>query len=276
MADAHLTSRPKVERIYLAGKIAKLDWRHRLVVGLRDWVTNPEQAYNPEHAEWPILHGAIDGHDYTGPYFFEDDSAKAHSPGSHGNAIEHIENYGGHFRGKDDPLNDGWRETVAARCCVAIRRSTVLFAWIDSLTAYGTFAEVGYAAALGYVKVWVGMPESWDYRKRHHLWLLQTLGRTTTGYCVSNDPVEVFRAVVPANQQVVKYRAYIASPEWREKATAAKARVGHRCQVCNRDDLVLDAHHRTYERLGRELPTDITVLCRRCHELYETQRKQAG
>lgn len=71
------------------------------------------------------------------------------------------------------------------------------------------------------------------------------------------------------------YYEYIKSPKWREKAEEAKARAGNRCQVCNRSraEVQLDAHHRTYERLGHELPEDITVLCRECHELYEDAKR---
>lgn len=73
----------------------------------------------------------------------------------------------------------------------------------------------------------------------------------------------------------VDYRAYIQSDEWKARATAAKEAAGWRCQVCNRPStaVVLDAHHRTYERLGHERPDDITVLCRDCHELYESNRR---
>lgn len=71
------------------------------------------------------------------------------------------------------------------------------------------------------------------------------------------------------------YEEYIKSQEWREKAEEAKAKAGNRCQVCNRSraEVQLDAHHRTYERLGNELPEDITVLCRDCHQLYEDSKK---
>ncbi|MCA9936100.1 MAG: hypothetical protein H6662_10500 [Ardenticatenaceae bacterium] len=74
---------------------------------------------------------------------------------------------------------------------------------------------------------------------------------------------------------LVDYRTYIKSSEWRQKAEEAKARAGNRCQVCNRSraEVQLDAHHRTYERLGYELPEDITVLCRECHQLYEDAKK---
>ena len=61
----------------------------------------------------------------------------------------------------------------------------------------------------------------------------------------------------------IDYQEYIQSPEWRQKAKEAKERAGYRCQLCNKpgDDKCLHAHHRTYERLGDELPEDITVLC---------------
>lgn len=73
----------------------------------------------------------------------------------------------------------------------------------------------------------------------------------------------------------INYYSYIKSTEWRKKADEAKSRAGHRCQVCNRPQSIvtLNAHHRTYERLGNERPEDITVLCHECHELFEKQNK---
>jgi hypothetical protein len=70
------------------------------------------------------------------------------------------------------------------------------------------------------------------------------------------------------------YQDYIRSPEWRQMAEAAKRRVGYRCQLCNRhaSELELEVHHRTYERLDKERPDDLTVLCRRCHEAFHGQR----
>lgn len=73
----------------------------------------------------------------------------------------------------------------------------------------------------------------------------------------------------------INYYAYIQSNEWRQRANEAKQRAGYRCQVCNRPstEVVLNAHHRTYDRLGNEHPEDITVLCRDCHKLYEENKK---
>jgi hypothetical protein len=73
----------------------------------------------------------------------------------------------------------------------------------------------------------------------------------------------------------VNYQTYIQSYLWKARATTAKKRAGWRCQVCNKSaaETTLDAHHRTYERLGNERPEDITVLCRNCHELYEKAKR---
>lgn len=70
------------------------------------------------------------------------------------------------------------------------------------------------------------------------------------------------------------YQEYLRSSEWRKKAEAAKIRAGNRCQGCNRPrtEVQLEAHHRTYERIGCELPGDITVLCRTCHQSIEESK----
>ena len=78
----------------------------------------------------------------------------------------------------------------------------------------------------------------------------------------------------------VDYYQYINSAEWRDRAKAAKKAVGYRCQVCNKhsSEVTLDAHHRTYDRLGHEASQDITVLCRDCHALYhgKSEKKEEG
>lgn len=63
------------------------------------------------------------------------------------------------------------------------------------------------------------------------------------------------------------YHEYLASAQWQTTRALALSRAGHRCQVCNAPTS-LDVHHRTYERLGEELPSDLTVLCRHCHTIF--------
>jgi hypothetical protein len=74
------------------------------------------------------------------------------------------------------------------------------------------------------------------------------------------------------------YLAYLNSPDWRRRRNAALRRAGFRCERCNskRD---LQAHHKTYERLGAERDSDIEVLCLLCHEgetIEQTLRSPAG
>jgi hypothetical protein len=87
---------------------------------------------------------------------------------------------------------------------------------------------------------------------------------------------ETRQELAEANNGTVDYLTYIKSDAWREKANAAKERAGWRCQVCNVEGNAysLNAHHRTYERLGDERPGDITVLCRACHEMYSTKHRR--
>lgn len=60
------------------------------------------------------------------------------------------------------------------------------------------------------------------------------------------------------------YDEYLQSPEWKAKRDQAHELAKHRCQLCNSPER-LHVHHRTYERIGQEDPTDLTVLCDRCH-----------
>jgi hypothetical protein len=59
---------------------------------------------------------------------------------------------------------------------------------------------------------------------------------------------------------------YLKSDHWLAVRKQALARANGRCQLCNKP--ARDVHHRTYDRLGAEDPMDLTVLCRRCHDIF--------
>lgn len=80
-------------------------------------------------------------------------------------------------------------------------------------------------------------------------------------------------AVFPGQPDVsilksMPYSDYLKTTHWDTIRLAALKRAGYRCQICNTGNTTLDVHHRTYERRGSELPTDLTVLCRACHEKF--------
>lgn len=67
--------------------------------------------------------------------------------------------------------------------------------------------------------------------------------------------------------RTMSYRDYLRSDHWATVRAEALARALYRCALCNRD-MNLQVHHRTYERLGYELPSDLTVLCDECHHRF--------
>jgi predicted HNH restriction endonuclease len=62
-----------------------------------------------------------------------------------------------------------------------------------------------------------------------------------------------------------KYVAYIKSPQWKEKRLRALKTWGNVCQMCDSNDRI-EVHHKTYDRLGKELMTDLMIVCHSCHE----------
>ncbi len=115
-------------RIYLAGKIAKNDWRHTLV---------PELRTEHWHDRSVIV---MDRFDYVGPFFISDDHGCAHGRNKHGvlDACPTSE---------EDPVYD--RNEIFEKCIRGIERCDLVFAYITSHDAFGTFFEIGLAHKAG-------------------------------------------------------------------------------------------------------------------------------
>jgi 5-methylcytosine-specific restriction endonuclease McrA len=63
------------------------------------------------------------------------------------------------------------------------------------------------------------------------------------------------------------YTEYLQSPQWQARREMTIAAYDGRCALCYADG-PLDVHHRTYDRCGHELPSDLVALCYACHEWY--------
>lgn len=74
-----------------------------------------------------------------------------------------------------------------------------------------------------------------------------------------------------AQLRAMPYTEYLRTPEWRRARAAALVRAGYSCSLDITHDTDLEVHHRTYERLGAELASDLVVLCRRCHRLHHAE-----
>ena len=81
--------------------------------------------------------------------------------------------------------------------------------------------------------------------------------------------------LVVASMWRTNYYRYIASDFWKAKANIARRQADYRCQLCN-NDKHLHVHHRTYERLGKELSSDLITLCSNCHEKFHDKGKFNG
>jgi hypothetical protein len=160
--------------IYLAGKISCHGWREDLYryrgvsFSISDWTH-----------DWPVEEGVLSGgHNLTGPFFISCDHGCGHGPHSHGV---------GFGSGNGTPTDEDFvafnevsvcisgseqeipkRRQVVLACLRAIRRSDLVFAWIDSEDAFGTFAEIGMALASG-VPVSIAVAPNVDPR---NIWFL--------------------------------------------------------------------------------------------------------
>lgn len=66
------------------------------------------------------------------------------------------------------------------------------------------------------------------------------------------------------------YKRYLRSGHWRRLRARIRTQREERCEVCRErrtpaKRLVLEVHHKTYERLGAERDSDLQLLCQACH-----------
>jgi len=70
------------------------------------------------------------------------------------------------------------------------------------------------------------------------------------------------------------YRKYLETEHWQQKRLEALRAEGYKCHLCQGNNRELHVHHLTYIRLGHELPDDLMVLCKECHEkVHEEMNK---
>ena len=62
----------------------------------------------------------------------------------------------------------------------------------------------------------------------------------------------------------MNYDDYLQTEGWKEKRREALKYWDYKCALCFSNE-TLNVHHRTYCRLGSELPNDVIVLCEICH-----------
>lgn len=111
--------------LYLAGKISKSDWRHRLVPGLRGHVWD----------DGPITTEAFS---YVGPFFVANSHDCYHGPNRHG-AVPTDYSFDQNYD----------QSTVIQNNNASLASADLVFAYITATDCYGTLVEIGWSLAKG-------------------------------------------------------------------------------------------------------------------------------
>jgi hypothetical protein len=111
--------------VYLAGKIDKNDWRHKLVPGLRVHVWDDGLIVTPDF-------------DYSGPFFKSCDHGCNHGANAHG-AIDR----------NDAGESEFTQSDVVVGNMTALAAADLVFVYINAVDCYGTLFETGYAKKMG-------------------------------------------------------------------------------------------------------------------------------
>jgi hypothetical protein len=128
-----------------------------------------------------------------------------------------------------------------------LAHSPILAPWVLGLALLAALVRVGYNVAVAVT----------DLRLRHRLG--DTAGAATDW---------LRRRELDGHSGL--YRAYLASPEWAERRGRTLMLAGGTCQRCGQRRAT-EAHHLTYDRLGRERDQDLLALCGPCHRMLHGQ-----
>lgn len=259
-----------MKRVYFAGKIEKGG-------GYREKIFKNSRVMSNGYHEYRINRGVLL---YGGPFAVACDHGCFHviGGGSHGFGSEdpRYPECGGACLGippdkygEYDKIETS--NSIVSRCIQQIENADAIHAYIDLEDCYGTLVELGYAAACKkpiylvfsknlrlYSGKNVAVKHGGD-TPRDELWFVRFLPSIVD--CRQAEPSFIHPDLVQ-----VPYKEYL---HWRKIRVEAIARANHRCQLCNKDN-ILHVHHRTYERLRKELPEDLIVLCQSCYLKFHT------
>ena len=181
MSKEFLDRRP---RIYLAGKITNKSWRKLIECGEKEFCLDSyerndlESVYFTDKDEYYNYEYKTDRYIITGPHSLSCDHGCFHR-GIH--AATAYDEWGDSV--ELEPDADICGDDVVRACCSQIDRSDLVFAYIDSLDAYGTFAEIGYAFGKG-KKIYIIVEGNYMLDQ---LWFLVIMACQSGGWCTYNQ-----------------------------------------------------------------------------------------
>lgn len=171
-------------RIYLAGKITNKSWRKVIESGGKEFCldsyerNNLESVYFADKDQYYNYEYETEDYIITGPHSLSCDHGCFHR-GIH--AATSYDECGDLV--ELEPDADIYVDDVIRACCSQIDRSDIVFAYIDSLDAYGTFAEIGYAFGKG-KKIYIIVEDEYMLDQ---LWFLVIMACQSGGWCAYNQ-----------------------------------------------------------------------------------------
>lgn len=181
--------------------------------------------------------------------------------------------------------SDGDLAAVPQNFVGEVQSCCALIAVLCEPDSYGSIAEIAWAASRDInCHVLIHQGETWKNHPFHEEDHYCTGGH---GHCkrspiedaywfVSNLPnvsLQVFHDILQMEKGFwsicgkIRHREHLKTPYWKEIRQRALQNAKYRCQLCYGANS-LNVHHRTYDNLGHEQISDLTVLCKSCHESH--------
>ena len=71
----------------------------------------------------------------------------------------------------------------------------------------------------------------------------------------------------------IKYEKHLKSAQWKNTRRDLFRLRGQKCEVCKMLSPNLEIHHLNYKRMGHELPSDLKIVCKKCHAEEDRKRE---
>jgi hypothetical protein len=85
----------------------------------------------------------------------------------------------------------------------------------------------------------------------------------------ADDDILSIEALLADKLATLPYDIYLRTAHWKRTRQLALDHYGSTCVLCGAEPV--EVHHRTYERRGCELLSDLIVLCGACHAQHHGQ-----
>ena len=116
---------------------------------------------------------------------------------------------------------------------------------------------IEFITILLFILIWVAMFQQWDNK-----------AITKPKVDTRKSFEDFYPTLKPSIYNTIAKRkpTYLRSQAWQTLRKLILHRDNYTCQNCGITNVPLEVHHITYERFEQELPSDLTSVCRECHQ----------